>query len=134
MGDSRMNYEKNAKIALAEYLIVKECPNISFFKCILIAFVYLNCDFTNRSNTSLVSLYFEKLSTIYQSQKNDLILYFDSLSILEDTHAITIVDYRLTISKEFTFGYSLSENQINILRELEKVSDDVFYGMVIENV
>ncbi len=129
-----MNLEKKAKITLIEYSIIKNCSDISFLKCVFISFVFCNCNFTNRNNTNLVSLFFRELSKIYQSQKNELVFYFDSLIIMDDTKVISVSDFRIKKRKDLLLDFNLSNNQISILKELEKISDDVFYGMVIENV
>lgn len=129
-----MNLIERAKITIIEYQIIKNSNDISFLKLVFIAFVFCNCDFNNNKKKNLIYVFFDELSNIYESKKNDLVFYFESILILKKTKLIKENNYRLILQKGLNLCQSLSDIELEVIHELEKVSDDVFYGMVIENV
>ena len=124
-----------AQIARYEYLVVKNSPNIPMLKLIFISLVYANCSIEIHAKKNLISIFFDYFNDVYQYKKNSIIDYFEMMQLLIDSDALKMTnDYKLFVNNDFVLSQDLSQHEIDVLRELEKISDNVFYGMVVGNV
>ena len=130
-----MKMVDNAQIARYEYLIIKNSPNISMLKMVLISLVYNNCKIEFHSKKNLISSFFGYFNDIYQYKKDSLLDYFQMMQLLIDCDMVKMNnDYKLILNKEVILSQNLSQHEIDVLKELDKISDSVFYGMVVGNV